>query len=380
MSLMMHRSGMSGSDRRGFRPVIALDLLRGLAAFAVFIGHVRGASFVEFGALPADERSFSAAIFFGLTRLGHEAVLVFFVMSGFLVGGQIIRHLQEQRFEISAYIIERSTRILLPLVPACLLTWFLGITVFEIHLGWVTVLSNMIGLNGVVAATLPGNAPLWSLAYEIWFYIFAGAIACCFNPGNARLPAVAVIVCSVYVFSILEARYLLLWFAGAAVVLILETQWRRPMAVIGTVVAIVGVATSQIGTESKSFINVSYLSPAISDALVCIGVYLTIPLLCSDRTNVALRCVRKPAMYLSAMSYTLYLTHYPILAALAGVFPRANNLSLQSIGLFGLRVFLLLVTSWIFYLLFERNTRTVRAWLKKLTNIAPTSAVSVKAG
>jgi hypothetical protein len=39
--------------------------------------HVRGASFVEFGALPPEQRSVLVAFLFGLPRLGQEAVMVF---------------------------------------------------------------------------------------------------------------------------------------------------------------------------------------------------------------------------------------------------------------------------------------------------------------
>jgi hypothetical protein len=35
---------------------------------------------------------------------------------------------------------------------------------------------NIVGLNGVIANRLRINAPLWTLAYEIWFYVIAGAL------------------------------------------------------------------------------------------------------------------------------------------------------------------------------------------------------------
>src|ERR1700733_2312871 len=102
--------------------IIGLDLLRGIAALAVFLGHARTASFVEFGALPSPQHTAIAKIFFGLTRTGHEAVLVFFVLSGYLVGGQVIKQVRQRRFLIKSYALERTTRIFLPLIPACLLT------------------------------------------------------------------------------------------------------------------------------------------------------------------------------------------------------------------------------------------------------------------
>ena len=54
-----------------------LDLLRFVSALAVVLGHVRGLSFVQFGDLPESQKSIAVMIFFALTRLGHEAVIVF---------------------------------------------------------------------------------------------------------------------------------------------------------------------------------------------------------------------------------------------------------------------------------------------------------------
>ena len=79
-------------------PLIALDLARGLAAVMVMLVHVRPHSFVELGALPPSQQSWPVAIFFAATRLGVEAVLVFFVLSGFLVGGRIIRRAKRGTF------------------------------------------------------------------------------------------------------------------------------------------------------------------------------------------------------------------------------------------------------------------------------------------
>ena len=70
-----------------------LDLIRFLAALVVVIGHVKAATFVEFFDLIESDKSLIIAAAFGFARLGHEAVLLFFVMSGFLVGGRAIERM-----------------------------------------------------------------------------------------------------------------------------------------------------------------------------------------------------------------------------------------------------------------------------------------------
>jgi peptidoglycan/LPS O-acetylase OafA/YrhL len=148
--------------------LIALDLARVLAAVTVMLVHVRARSFVELGALPPSQQSWPVVIFFAATRLGGEAVLLFFVLSGFLVGGRIIRRVESSTFSI---------KILLPLIPACLLTALIDRFVLGHGVDLPVLAANMVGLNGLLAPTLDANHPLWSLSYEIWFYIAGGACA-----------------------------------------------------------------------------------------------------------------------------------------------------------------------------------------------------------
>ena len=61
--------------------------------------------------------------------------------------------------------------------------------------------------------------PLWSLSYEVWFYVLAGAVAVMFM----RSKRTSVILSSVLVllvfiiFNKLSAHYLFVWLMGALV-------------------------------------------------------------------------------------------------------------------------------------------------------------------
>ncbi|HZE20873.1 MAG TPA: hypothetical protein VE082_02380, partial [Desulfobaccales bacterium] len=61
-----------------------LDSLRFLAALTVLLVHARDSSFVRFGSLAADQKTLLFASAYAVTRLGNEAVITFFVLSGFL--------------------------------------------------------------------------------------------------------------------------------------------------------------------------------------------------------------------------------------------------------------------------------------------------------
>ena len=87
-----------------------LDFIRFLAAFAVVTCHFRGAFFVDYSSLPAEQQTPHVFSFFFINRLGFEAVLIFFVLSGMLVGGKSFIKIAEGSFKVRDYVIDRSVR------------------------------------------------------------------------------------------------------------------------------------------------------------------------------------------------------------------------------------------------------------------------------
>jgi peptidoglycan/LPS O-acetylase OafA/YrhL len=177
---------------------------------------------------------------FLLTRIGDEAVMVFFVLSGFLVGGQVIRHLREGRFDLMSYTADRATRIFVPLVPACILTAVLIRFLTSQSPGIAAVLLNMVGLNGVLVETLQFNAPLWSLAYEIWFCVIAGAVGYIFA-GRRTVSGFIPLLCGAAVFTVLSPQYLLFWGIGALAVFLLDARLKGLLFIVGVILAVTGV-------------------------------------------------------------------------------------------------------------------------------------------
>lgn len=62
-----------------------LDLIRGSSALLVCLGHLRNAMLVDYSTLVHPNIAIKA--FYALTSFGHQAVMVFFVLSGYFVGG-----------------------------------------------------------------------------------------------------------------------------------------------------------------------------------------------------------------------------------------------------------------------------------------------------
>jgi peptidoglycan/LPS O-acetylase OafA/YrhL len=62
---------------------VYLDLVRGLAALAVFAAHLRNFLFDDFSGSPKTHPLYT--IFYFLTGFGHQSVVTVFVLSGFLI-------------------------------------------------------------------------------------------------------------------------------------------------------------------------------------------------------------------------------------------------------------------------------------------------------
>jgi peptidoglycan/LPS O-acetylase OafA/YrhL len=90
---------------------VHLDAIRGAAALIVTLGHARGLFF----------SSLTEKTHFHELTIGDEAVMVFFVLSGYLVGGSVLRDMRAGTWNWSSYLIKRLVRLWVVLVPAVLL-------------------------------------------------------------------------------------------------------------------------------------------------------------------------------------------------------------------------------------------------------------------
>ena len=143
-----------------------LESLRGFAALYV----------VFFHALP--QKIYLLGINVGaIFRFGPEAVIVFFVLSGF-----VIKYTYERSVEKSFkfYFVRRFIRLYIPLFFIFLLGYLIKCYTDGTLANpeWSTLFGNIFMLQdvisqkpNVVSATYMGNGVLWSLSYEWWFYM-----------------------------------------------------------------------------------------------------------------------------------------------------------------------------------------------------------------
>ena len=337
-----------------------LDLVRFLAALLVVSGHVRGTVFREYSALASDSRNLAVASFFALTRLGHEAVIVFFVLSGFLVGGRAFERIARDRFAPGQYAIDRITRIWIPLIPALLL----GTAIASGPAGPGEWGGNLLGLQNVLVEPLGGNAPLWSLAYEIWFYALVYAVGRL--AASRTMDPVALILLCLFalVFTRLDLQYLACWLIGALLYLKPPRLARGTGLAIGAVLSGAAVLGLQLTSDgSLRVANVPPGSRAGLEILLAIGAGIA----CATLARMKSRIVGSLAPPMAAMSYTLYLTHYPLLCFMArSGWERSPLVDARALAVYGSVLAATLLVAWMLYLPFERQTGRMRAWLKSL--------------
>jgi len=91
-----------------------------------------------------------------------------------------------------------------------------------------------------------------------------------------------------------------------------------------------------------------------------------LPSLCLVRpASTAVAALERFGGRLAAFSYTLYLTHYPLLALWGWIFPgRHTQINLVSMLHFISAIGFCLFVAWMLYLPFEGHTAYVRNWLK----------------
>lgn len=348
-----------------------LDLLRFISALLVVMAHYRGDFFIEYGLLSNDDKNIFTQIFYFIGRLGNEPVVVFFVLSGFLVGGRAIQRILNNNIDVKSYFIDRFTRIMLPLFAALLLMVVIAI-ILGYPIPFKDILGSMFSLQGVFTGS-GGNAPLWSLAYEVWFYIFIGClmIICKGKNRNSVLIAFFVLTICIYIFTKLETRYLLILLMGTLAFLLPREHIKYLKSKIFLLLILLGCSfiLSQLtsGTRSLDLSTFSFIEQKqVSVFLAFFAALLVHHLIVAKPQRRIWINVESISTKFSDFSYTLYLTHYPLIPLLAYLgFPKSEQINTKSILYYIVEILISLVVAYLIYLVSEKQTSTVKKYIKR---------------
>ena len=363
-----------------------MDLMRGVAAVGVLVGHVRGLFFVDMSDLAAP--SLLMRVFYLLTGFGHQAVVVFFVLSGFFIGTSVLRSVERDAWSWESYLLRRFSRLYVVLIPALILTAALdrtGMHLFgaenvygaKLIAPFVTFedarlttqlpcfLGNLAFLQYIFVPPYGTNGPLWSLGYEFWSYILFPLLMCVAARSSSpatRVIGVLTAVPIVFFGAVKFVTYFGLWLLGALVSYVwARVAKARPSSSFRAAAATVVFGATLAGARVAHTDRVAWDYASAFATATLLVVLLGRP---ARAVSSAMGdAYGRAASRLAGFSYTLYLVHYPMIALVsAGIIgiqrwqPTALRLTFAT----ALTVVVLLLAYGIAQIT-ERHTDVVRA-------------------
>lgn len=348
----------------------ALELIRGIAAVFVVIGHSRSLLFLPYN--ETNTRNVIAQFFYFITGFGHQAVVVFFVLSGFLITLSLLKS-REQNFR--EYLLLRVCRLWVVLIPALLFTFicdYIGLIndVNGIYSGGLdselsltitaqrdfgTFGANMLFLQGLISDNYGSNSPLWSLAYEFWYYMLFPFIL--YGIRSFSNNNILIGVGNFIVFSLL----LLVLYRFNKSLIMMFPIWL--LGAIGAYLYFIGSNVNKVLGNYRYLILLLFFTVLFSTRFLSndilldyyFGVMTLIFIL--SILNVKFKSSNWSCLSsnLSNISFTLYLTHFPLIIVLSTIALENYRYELSFIGMVYYLIFNLLafIVAYFFYVSFE---------------------------
>ncbi len=368
---------------KGLTPAASahLDAIRSTAALAVLLMHARHLFLIDWAQVQG--KNVLSRLAYAASDFGHQAVIVFFVLSGFLIGPSVLRSIHTQRWSPSRYFLRRFFRLEVVLFPALLLcvAWDLGgIHLFGLggiygghetfypvgyniarHLSWPIFWGNAAFLQNLRLPTLGSDSPLWSLSNEFWYYMLFPCLALMgssFHQKRGRI-----------FYGILAC--LIGWFIGKDLLLYF------PIWVIGTLIfylpkwnasgllRVATLAISAVVFACATFLARFYWTNAlIADYGMSIAFAIFLYFLINNSPDVS-DLYSNVSHEMASSSYTLYVVHAPFLVFIAvWICGRWIPTPLHVVY-----EILLVGAAWVYahliHMVFEAHTDQIRSWTER---------------
>jgi peptidoglycan/LPS O-acetylase OafA/YrhL len=357
------------------KDLLFLDALRGITAAIVMIGHARWLLWEGYseGYLkhPGDYSSMEKAVmyFFSIFRFGHEAVLFFFVLSGFVIHLKYAKKLAKSdagNFDVRQYIYRRVKRIYPPFLFVLLLTFLLdkigmyfdysiyrnstpnALLNANISLdhSWGNLIGNLFFWEGSGVKIWGTNSPLWSLKFEWWFYLLYPLLFF-FNKKSVLYSnlivlfafAVSFLLPFPEVVSFFKSvlHYLLFWWLGA----VLADIYTRRIGIDHLFCSILALLIPVMAVFGKKITD-----NILADGLWALGFFGMLNFFFWLQARGVNLSFSRKIKWLGDCSYTLYIIHFPILVICNGLLLKTtgNKMPTSQIYLLIFIPFILLVS------------------------------------
>lgn len=305
---------------------------------------------------------------------GFVGVDIFFVISGYLITSILLKEMSERRFSFLKFYERRARRLLPPLLPVLAVTTMLCVlllsaTQFSDFVKSLKAnalfVSNWHFLKSISYFDSPGaTTPLlhtWSLSIEEQFYFVFPALLLLMTKISRK--AVVPLIVVMLIASLVLAEQLIaknkldaafynsaarFWelliggLLGAIPQLKLSNRLATVLEVIGTGL----VATAILAYDQQTrFPGASALVPTLGAALL---------IATGGKGVIASALASRPLTAIGLISYSLYLWHWPLMAAAHLITPTPGPLMMSMVVLTSL------LLAWLSYVLIERPIRTRR--------------------
>jgi peptidoglycan/LPS O-acetylase OafA/YrhL len=319
-----------------------LDLLRGGSALAVAVSHLELFGIVSDGTVPF------------LPHNAHDAVVVFFVLSGLLVAFACISKPQQT---LQGYGLDRASRILSVAVPVLLLSFcaaYFGLITpqpaYQLAKPYFYLPLFLGFLNqSWIFKEVPLNLyPWWSLPFEVFYYAVFGCAL--YLRGAWRL------LITGGLFILMGPRLWLLfpvWLCGAAVMVLLHHRPSRQLAWFFAITPVLAFCTLQFFDIEKAIhywtlIPWGYHGNArpFGNASYFLADYITGPLVAVHLYGMAHvmqkfpQFLEKPVRRFANVSFTLYLVHPLFYRVLTDSLALKNQTALTACVILGATILL----------------------------------------
>jgi peptidoglycan/LPS O-acetylase OafA/YrhL len=350
-----------------------LDLVRFAAAMAVFIGHAAGKSFTE-------------GFLWQSSLYMREAVIIFFVLSGFVIGYV----LDGKEGTAPNFASARVARLYSVIVPALILTFVCDI--FGEHVSqafyrggpWSYYSDNlalryadtffMLNSSWLAPNMEPGiNGPFWSLSFEMFYYVAIGLLV--FAKGWKRLLGLA---CTCLIAGPAIIALFPLWLAGFA--LYRQTRGGTPNVALAVLATVLGGGLVLIAPFVASRIPEAPASWQVQPSVFQDYLYaaaFTAHLF--GMTSLCAHIPKAPKLmvsvirWLGGLTFPLYLLHRPLIQVFAVAPVGAADGAVQRLYLIGGTLLIVVLVTPIC----ESLRRWLRAGIKRSMGIyQPEAAMS----
>ncbi|MFV0281284.1 MAG: acyltransferase family protein [Rhodoblastus sp.] len=361
-----------------------LSAARGLAAVAVLFTHVQSSVLVALADTPQALRGPAVYLSWFLYGFAHQAVVVFFVVSGFLIGGGVLAQAADGKRFLSRYLVDRTVRIYVVLVPALVLTaaldvlgrrYFAETGIYDLPIyaersGFGVFAANLAGLQDIYAPYFGTDSALWTLSHEYWYYVAFGlcgvSLSAGYSPRARRLALLGAIALTALMSATLSYHLFGfgLWLLGAA-----AARLSRPLtaSAFKAVWLFLAVAIGLRLGLRYSLIEIWWIG-GLADAAVALAFANVLLALRFDPAPPWRFLSWRGHSTLSDVSYSLYAVHMPIVVFLCAAAQTSFGYGWRSIpaGLPQWAIFVgVLATTMlcasVFWRLFESNTPAARA-------------------